>query len=347
MKKTILASFIIPVYNAEAYLERCLNSVTAIKNMNIEIILIDDGSTDKSFMMCKKYAKTDDRIIIVKKGNGGVSSARNLGIKIARGEWVSFIDSDDEIVPEVYDNFCAEINRTADMWVLGCTCHNLNRNGANANIVKDVWNEKEIKIIKRGILHQDLKFAKQVKRSGIFFKTCWGKFLQKEVLLQKNIFFPENIGIGEDSIFIFSYLNFTKRISYTTECGYFYRQNGDSVMNRYEKNKGKRCLDVVQEMDGLSEDIGKADFAQFGIRQYLYALKIDWCNPNNPDNYFLRKGQAIEARNSSLIEKAFYYAKLSQIRWAALPLAICAKWKWFFMCNLFLKLKAKFHIVFR
>lgn len=346
MEKAILVSFIIPVYNVEAYLERCLKSVIGINNESIEIILIDDGSTDKSFLLCEKYAKVDNRIIIVKKENGGVSSARNLGMKIAKGEWISFIDSDDEIVPKVYDNFLAKINRTADMWVLGCA-YSLNRNHIKVKIVEDVWNEREVKIIKKGILHQDSKFARQIKKSGFYFKTCWGKFMQKEILVQNNIFFPENLSIGEDSIFIISYLNFINRISYTTECGYIYWQNSDSVMNQYEISKGKKCLDVVQEVDRLSRDIEKADFAQFGIRQYLYALKIDWCNPDNTNNYSFRKSQAIEARNSCFIEKAFYYAKLSQIRWAALPLAICAKWKWFFMCNLLLKLKAKLHITFK
>ena len=90
-------SVIIPVYNAEQYLKRCLDSVLAQTYQDFEIICIDDGSTDNSGAICDEYAKKDSRIRILRKENGGVSSARNAGLNIAEGEYITFIDSDDYV----------------------------------------------------------------------------------------------------------------------------------------------------------------------------------------------------------------------------------------------------------
>ena len=90
-------SVIIPVYNVEKYLKRCLDSVINQTYKNLEIILVDDGSTDNSGKICDEYAKNDKRIIVIHKENGGVSVARNIGLDICTGDYVNFIDSDDWI----------------------------------------------------------------------------------------------------------------------------------------------------------------------------------------------------------------------------------------------------------
>ncbi|AWI06382.1 glycosyltransferase family 2 protein [Clostridium drakei] len=98
-----IISIIVPVYNVENYLERCLNSIINQTYKNIEIILVDDESKDSSYLICKKYEKLDPRIILVKQKNQGVSSARNYGLSIAKGEFIGFVDSDDYIAPTMYE----------------------------------------------------------------------------------------------------------------------------------------------------------------------------------------------------------------------------------------------------
>ena len=93
-------SIIVPVYNVEKYLPRCIDSILAQTSTNFELILIDDGSTDKSGMICDEYAKKDNRIKVFHKENGGVSSARNIGLDNASGEWLAFIDPDDAVDKE-------------------------------------------------------------------------------------------------------------------------------------------------------------------------------------------------------------------------------------------------------
>ena len=95
MNKTPLVSIIIPVYNVEKYLERCIQSVRSQTYNNIEIILIDDGSPDNSPIICDRFRELDERIIVVHKKNGGLSDARNAGVQISKGDYITFIDSDD------------------------------------------------------------------------------------------------------------------------------------------------------------------------------------------------------------------------------------------------------------
>jgi len=96
-------SIIIPIYNMSLYLSRCLDSVITQTHTNLEIILIDDGSTDDSLAICQDYANCDSRIIVIRKPNGGVSTARNAGLDIATGEWIGFVDPDDYINPKMYE----------------------------------------------------------------------------------------------------------------------------------------------------------------------------------------------------------------------------------------------------
>ena len=100
--KIPLLSIITPVYNVEAYLDKCVQSVLSQSYRNIEMILVDDGSTDSSAVLCDKWAQEDSRVIVIHKVNGGVSSARNAGLEVASGEFITFVDPDDFIAPETY-----------------------------------------------------------------------------------------------------------------------------------------------------------------------------------------------------------------------------------------------------
>ena len=99
-----MISIIVPIYKAEVFLPRCIDSVIAQTYTNWDLLLVDDGSPDKSGKICEEYSRKDARIKVYHKQNGGVSSARNYGLDKARGEWVSFLDADDYILPSFLDN---------------------------------------------------------------------------------------------------------------------------------------------------------------------------------------------------------------------------------------------------
>ena len=116
-----MISIIIPVYNSDKYLKRCINSILKQTFIDLEIILVDDGSTDNSLKICEAYQKQDDRIRVIHKENGGSTSARKAGVQIARGEYIAFVDSDDWIeeifFERLYDE--AKIHKT-DIVASGC-----------------------------------------------------------------------------------------------------------------------------------------------------------------------------------------------------------------------------------
>ena len=113
-------SIIVPVYNTERFLNRCIDSVLAQTYSDWELLLVDDGSTDSSGSICDEYATQDSRIRVFHKENGGVSSARNLGLDYARGEWITFVDSDDYIAPDMIEKLYETQKRNnADITVCG------------------------------------------------------------------------------------------------------------------------------------------------------------------------------------------------------------------------------------
>ena len=127
-KELPLISVIIPVYNVEKYLAQCIESIITQTYQNLEIILVDDGSKDSGGAICDEYAKKDDRIIVIHKENGGLSSARNVALDVAKGEWISFVDSDDWLSTEAYEEMMnALIETGADIATCGRVVEYVNR----------------------------------------------------------------------------------------------------------------------------------------------------------------------------------------------------------------------------
>ena len=117
-------SVIVPVYNTEKYLQRCIDSILLQSFTDFELLLIDDGSTDSSGTICDKYAEQDSRIRVFHKANGGASSARNIGLDNAIGEWVCFVDSDDSLTRDAVEILCTNCNNGADI-VIANTANNV------------------------------------------------------------------------------------------------------------------------------------------------------------------------------------------------------------------------------
>lgn len=342
----VLVSFIIPIYNAEKYLDRCLGSVVAMKSKNIEIIIVDDGSTDASSSIYRKYKDIDNRIKIIQKENGGVSSARNKGICVANGEWIAFIDGDDEIIPKVYDSFLLQLDSRSELWMLGLEQRYQDFCDTKREVIRGIWLDKDIEVIKKCMLHQDMKQAKKFRKQGFNFGGPYVKFYQRKIIVENNLLFPENLTICEDSLFNFLYLNYVKKISYTNECAYYYWQNENSAIHRFEKGRGKEWMRTVEYAQEIFKNY-LLEYAQFGVRLYLRAMQFDWCFIGNNDSYFVRKKEAMQWRKRECVDKAFKNFKISQIRWEAIPIAFCAKMKWFLLCDLMLKLKEKLSITLK
>ena len=185
-----LISIIIPVYNAENTLGRCIDSILSQTFSDWELLLIDDGSTDRSGEICDEYAVNDERIKVFHKENGGVSSARNMGLDNAKGRWITFVDADDQINPDALN--CI-YNRDINEDILFFPYYFYYKDG---NKIFDTLNVPE------RIENISLFLNKNIHK--YIFRVVWGKCYKNELL--KGIRFDEKIKIGEDLLFVLTYL---------------------------------------------------------------------------------------------------------------------------------------------
>lgn len=220
-------SIIVPIYQAEKYLGECLDSIIKQTYKNIEIILIEDGCSDKSGAICDEYAELDKRIIVCHNKNHGVSYSRNYGIKKAKGKYILFIDSDDSIDKYYVENFIDAIT-SYDCDIVVCGYEKIDI--INNNKEKCLINKYDE--IFSGLLKDDYYLVEP------FLLTPWGKLYKTETIKENNIFFPEDCNIAEDQIFNYQYLRLVKRYLFINKpiYKYFYRNVSSLTNNRNIKN---------------------------------------------------------------------------------------------------------------
>ena len=211
-------SIIVPVYNTEKYLHCCVDSILAQTYTDFELLLIDDGSTDNSGDICNEYISKDSRVSVFHKQNGGVSSARNLGLDNAKGEWVAFIDSDDWIKT---DYLFSMINLSDSDLIVN-----------SFSIVDDLEDWKP-KIDNKKYENKEIKFFVERFIWSASFCTPWCKLFKKSII--GDLRFDVNLSLAEDTIFVFQYLCKVSTIRTVENYGYQYRRgiNDSLSMKRY------------------------------------------------------------------------------------------------------------------
>lgn len=228
-------SVIIPVYNAEQYLRKCLDSVLAQTYQDFEIICIDDGSMDNSGAICDEYAKKDSRVRVLHKENGGVSSARNAGLNIAEGGYITFVDNDDyldaDYIQMLYENI-------ADADSIAC--------GG-----RDVLGDKEVRVCipedKIFFTNQQIKNAYRSKKDlYLYFRTPFEKLYRSNVI--GNLRFDESLKTsGEDIIFNIEFLRKASKVRTLHYCGYNYYSNKNSITrSRAAQFRGAKEEEYIQ-----------------------------------------------------------------------------------------------------
>lgn len=221
---------IVPIYNVEQYIYKSIESILSQTLNNIEIILVDDGSTDKSGDIADFYAKKDSRVKVIHKKNQGVSMARNLGLKLAAGEYVSFIDSDDWIDVDMLEKLYYEaIENNCDV-VMCCFSR------------EDIKNNKSVKIFhpfqsNTILLKNDInrEICSQLLVNGYFTSSC-DKIYRLSFLKKYKIKMSTNVKLREDYIFNMNVFNFADRVKYVPMPFYHYRDADNSAVKKYYKN---------------------------------------------------------------------------------------------------------------
>ena len=228
----IKISVIIPVYNTEKFLEKCLNSVLNQTLKDIEIIVVNDGSRDNSLEIIKKFKEEDNRIVLLNEQNGGSSFARNKGLETAKGKYFYFIDSDDYLEE---DTMFEELYNK---------CENDNLDIVVFDYYNDFGNRKEyIKNIEisDNILINKEEYIKDLI-NGKWGISIWGKLIKKELFKDKKIIFPENIFMGEDLLTSLKLVFFSKKIEKLNKAFYNYVQHENQGTKIAKKEKAHEDL---------------------------------------------------------------------------------------------------------
>ena len=220
-------SIIVPVYNTEKYLPLCIESILSQNYSGFELLLVDDGSTDHSGAVCDKLAEKDSRIRVFHKENGGVSSARNLGMDHAKGEWVLFMDSDDEMIHNGLNIMISKLSSNIDLAIYGYEVYNDNGDktySINNRITKQMTNLEAM---------AELFAASYYRYQGYI----WNKLFRKSVIDSSRLRFSNDIFYNEDRLFIIQFLNQSDApVSFTTTPVYKYYEREGSMMGLLNKD---------------------------------------------------------------------------------------------------------------
>lgn len=220
----IKVSVIVPVYNCEKYIEECIKSLLGQTLNECEFIFVNDGSTDKSCEIIKKYQKIDNRIKLINQKNSGVSVARNIGLKNAIGQYVGFVDADDYIQFNYYETlYDVAIKNNCDVVICNWK--------SQANTLNLPF--KKNKVLDKRYIKENI-YPYFIQYEGM--NSVWNKIFKSELIKKNNIEFPNEIKLGEDAIFnikAFSYLNNCLYLDYS---GYFYREVEGSATKNVIKN---------------------------------------------------------------------------------------------------------------
>lgn len=298
-------SFIIPVYNAEAFLPKCINSLLTQKNISKEIILIDDGSEDQSLKICRKYCNQYEYISIIEQQHLGASVARNAGIKSARGTWISFVDSDDWIEPDCLSKILKVAGENNQICFMNFS--KVKNNNAQQFVYsekKDIeFNKRNFKELQTGVLN------KNKSPNNLSITTPWAKLYRREFLLTNNLYFTPGIRKSQDVLFNFQAYHYAEHGMYINCQMYYYRYNAQSLCNKYMPNIIEDYQKQLIIMDKLLSDFQiKADLLEdYYTRAVIYfinALLLDYLHKDNPKPHNQRKSEFIKATH----EKPFYEA---------------------------------------
>ena len=266
-----LISIIVPIYNKEDYLPQCLDSIINQSYTNFEVLLVNDGSTDSSGIICQEYAERDSRFRYIEKENGGVSSARNLGLERSEGAYITFIDSDDWVefnYLEVLYNALRENN--ADVAISSYKSYYL-----DGKFYLRVYSSQEEEFLRIGKRNRDV-FLEEFPKLGKLnhdFHCIASKLFKRELLESQK--FDESINYGEDLYFFFNLYLKMQSIVYVKEATYIYRQHGTNITLNFTESLALQEIQIHEQILKSAESQGIATFYYLEKLKYLVSLRIE------------------------------------------------------------------------
>ena len=309
-------SFVVPVYNVDKYLDECISSMLTQQNIESEIILVDDGSSDKSRELCAAYAENNTNIIFHMQEHQGASVARNWGIDHATGEWVCFVDSDDYLKENSLENILGATSSEhqiiyADYASIKESGRMIEHSYRDAN---EQFNANDLVVFHRATLN------KRFGRKNLSITTPWPKLYRREFLDTYGIRFTPGIKKSQDTLFNFMATHYATSGLYVSQVMYIHRYNPGSLCHGIMEDAPedmhrqmtiiKDCMAEWGELEKLRQD-----YYTRGTVYLLKALMLDSLNPLNSGSYRMRRKRFISAVSMSEFHKSLYGVKLQGFKW--------------------------------
>ncbi len=314
-KKEYLVSIVIPMYNCESYIRNCLDSLLDQTYSNIEIIVVDGKSSDASFQIVKNYSQKNKKIRLFSKANIGVSEARNIGLEMATGEYIMFVDADDYVKNDYVTTLVEALEENnADIISSGYL------EKENENTIQVSHKKREIQGIEE--YYQFLIYLKELKEHTTDVASVWGKLFKKDIL--ENIEF-EPFVFSEDALFVFSLMNKNAKLTVIDYCGYVYVRRKDSLTVKSNYSSKQYLMDYLEVTyritcmlkgkqiyeDALNDYEECIINTIFKIKRYAkdYSLYLDCRDKIKKHIYNIRKMKKRISKKTSSIFFSFLYFK--------------------------------------
>ncbi len=333
-------SVIVPVYNVEKYINQCIDSIINQTYKDIEIILVNDGSTDGSLEICNQYKATDPRISVISKKNEGIGEARNTGLKVATRKYVTFVDSDDMLDKDaIYRLYNCIIETGADT-VLGGYAR-INENGT---VIFKSYQKPESYTgnkVKESFFPR-LLGSSPTKRDAVR-PSVWNVAYSLDIIKENNLCFPsERRLIAEDMVFDICYYQYVRRVEMIDFPGYLYRVNPSSITNTYKADRfDKICIlydyviPLIRELN-YGEDVIQRCQRQF----FVYTLTcLNQEVGNKSFSFKTKNGNIFKIVNNKFLQEQIATYPINKVQLQPRIFLLLLKWKSLKILMLLLKLK--------
>ena len=293
-----LVSIILPVYNAQNHLERCIGSILAQTYRDLELIILNDGSKDQSLPVCEAFRAKDSRILLVDKDNSGVSDTRNLGLKLAGGKYIKFVDSDDHIAPDYTQHLvtAAEQNH-ADLVIAPYKMVIPAGVSKPEQVLEKLQDDlgvmsvarppevREYGFLPAGIYDKDT-FALRLmdKPASYFYSVLWNKLYRRDILTGNDIRFTSELRWAEDLVFNMQYIQYAQTFVSIAAPGYFYVQNPQSICHT-QINPATLVQNKVQTFRYYKDLYTRLGMYE-EVRPQLYKFLVDIAESTYPSGPF-------------------------------------------------------------
>ncbi|MCD7712677.1 MAG: glycosyltransferase [Firmicutes bacterium] len=261
----IAISAIIPFYNVEEKLiDQCIESVQGQTFSDYEIIIVNDGSKPEYAKVLQRIANQNEKIKVINQSNKGVSAARNTGVEYAEGDYITFIDADDLIMPDFFeDMYKVAIEKDAE-YVVGGIFRTSDRNYRIGYDPKHRIEERDSKNIRSSLV----VINEKLEDGSVFGRGPWGRLVKREIA--KDVLFPENIKLGEDIIWNLKVVNQCKKVYLVYQSYYIYWINPDSATNKYNDQIVSICEQSLNDLSKLVDFDEDKEFAAYCTHIYEY-----------------------------------------------------------------------------